>query len=56
MKKKYISLILTGLVLTPAFTQKSAVKVSSNSKAVGSTDSLIKPILNHVNFRMIGPA
>lgn len=56
MKKKYISLILTSLVLTPAFTQKSSVKVSNNSKIVGGSDSLIKPILNQVNFRMIGPA
>ena len=56
MKKKYISLILTSLVLTPAFTQKASVKGSNNSKVVGGADSLIKPILNQVNFRMIGPA
>ncbi|MFN5890922.1 MAG: VPS10 domain-containing protein [Bacteroidota bacterium] len=56
MKKKYISLLVTGLVLTPAFSQKSAAKVNPTVKSSGVSDSLLKPILNQVNFRMIGPA
>jgi len=58
MKKIYSCILVAGIVTQAVFAQKNTKNPTGNSSATNPsvTDSLMKPLLNQVNFRMIGPA
>jgi len=60
MNKMNVSMVIVAFsMIWGVQAQKSAGKVNpaaATQKTVGVADSLIKPILGQVNFRMIGPA